>query len=196
MAALLRWCAAAGVEHVTIFVASADNLARRDAAEVAGLMGLIEEVIAAEIADPAQSWAVSLVGRADLLPDSTRLALKRACEQTAGRPHGLTLAVGYGGRAEVVDAVRQLLDDAGREGCSMSDLATRLSPDDIAARLFTRDLPDVELIIRTSGEQRLSDFLIWQSVEAELFFCDAYWPALREVDFLRALRDFGWRATR
>ncbi|WP_205629573.1 polyprenyl diphosphate synthase [Jiangella muralis] len=184
---LLGWCSAVGVGHVTVYVASADNLRKRGSDEVDHLMRMVEEVVALRLADPAHEWRLHVAGRLDLLPDSTRLALKWAVGETAGRTGpALTVAIGYDGREEIVDAVRSYLDDGGDPD--------RLTPDDIARHLYTHGQPDPDLVIRTSGEQRLSGFLLWQSTQAELYFCDAYWPGFRQVDFLRALRTYARRA--
>ncbi len=195
---LLDWCADLGIGHVTVFVASSDNLRKRPPAEVASLLELIETVVARRLADPDGFWRVRVAGRADALPDSTRHALKAAVEATRGRRYGfeVTVAIGYDGRDEVVDAVRALLDEAAATGTAIDDLAATLNADDIAAHLYTTGQPDPDLIIRTSGEQRLSGFLLWQAAHAELYFCDVYWPGFRYVDFLRALRSYAARQRR
>nr|WP_267884583.1 polyprenyl diphosphate synthase [Streptomyces sp. NRRL S-350] len=108
----------------------------------------------------------------------------------------VTLAVGYGGRQEVVDAVRVLMYAQAEAGASLTEAADALTVDDIAPHLYTAGQPDPDLVIRTSGEQRLSNFLLWQSAYSELYFCEAYWPAFREVDFLRAVRSFAARQRR
>lgn len=102
----------------------------------------------------------------------------------------LTLAIGYGGRQEVVEAVRSLLHTEAAAGNNLDGLAETLTADDIGRNLYTAGQPDPQLIIRTSGEQRMSNFLLWQSAHSELYFCEAYWPAFREIDFLRALRAY------
>ena len=192
---VLGWCAGLGISHVTIFVASADNLAKRSEAEVSFLMEVAERIIGERLARPDGDWQIHLAGRLDLLPDSTAHALKQAVEVTSGGNHGchLMVAIGYGGRAEIVEAVRGLLDDAALAGRSMADLAGSVTAADIAAHLYTQGMPDPDLVIRTSGEQRLSDFLIWQTTGSELYFCDVYWPGFRHVDFLRALRAYASR---
>jgi short-chain Z-isoprenyl diphosphate synthase len=108
----------------------------------------------------------------------------------------VTLAVGYGGRQEVLDAIRALLYEQADAGGTLTGLAETLTTDDIARHLYTAGHPDPDLVIRTSGEQRISGFLPWQSVHSELYFCDAYWPAFREIDFLRALRSYAARQNR
>lgn len=195
---VLSWCEAVGIKHVTVFICSTENLRRRDDAEVAYLMRTIEQVVAARLARPGARWQVHVAGMLDVLPDSTARVLKEAVEATRERPTGahVTLAIGYGGRQEIIDAVRDLLTEAGAAGKSMADLAANLTAEDITAHLYTVGRPDPDLVIRTSGEQRLSNFLLWQSAYSELYFCEAYWPAFREIDFLRALRSYAVRKRR
>jgi short-chain Z-isoprenyl diphosphate synthase len=192
---VLTWCEAAGIRHVTVFVCSTENLRNRGDGEVAYLMGVIEDVVAVHLAEPGHRWQVHVAGDLDLLPASTANALKDAVEATRDCATGahVTLAIGYGGRQEIVDAVRDLLYTRYLAGDTLTDVAADLTTDDIAAHLHTAGRPDPDLIIRTSGEQRVSNFLLWQNAQAELYFCDAYWPAFREVDFLRALRGFARR---
>jgi short-chain Z-isoprenyl diphosphate synthase len=138
------------------------------------------------------------VGALDVLPAQTATALKAAAEQTVGRSGGaqVNIAVGYGGRREIADAVRSLLHEHARAGGTIEELAEVLDVDHIAEHLYTKGQPDPDLIIRTSGEQRLSGFLLWQSAYSEFYFCDANWPDFRRVDFLRALRSYASRQRR
>jgi short-chain Z-isoprenyl diphosphate synthase len=194
---VLSWCEAAGIKHVTVFVCSTENLMNRGDAEVAYLMQVIEQVIADKLArDP--TWQVHLAGSVDLVPDSTARALKRAVEASRDCATGahVTLAVGYGGRQEVIDALRALLYEQDAKGASLAEVAETITTEDIARHLYTAGQPDPDLVIRTSGELRLSNFLLWQSAYSELYFCEAYWPAFREIDFLRALRSFAARERR
>jgi len=198
---VLGWCAEAGIEDVTVYVASVDNVRKRAPEEVAGLMRLIEEAAAASGSGALRGWRLHLAGDLDVLPESTRSALRRAERASAersdtGRParFHLTVAVGYDGRAEIAAAVRALLADEARAGASLDDVAERLTVDDIAARLYTAGRPDPDLVIRTSGERRTSGFLLWQAANSQLYFCDVYWPGFRRIDFLRALRSYAARA--
>jgi short-chain Z-isoprenyl diphosphate synthase len=195
---VLSWCQALGIAHVTVFLCSTENLQRRADAEVDHLMELIEQVVAGRLARPDGHWQVHLAGLADALPAGTARALKAAVEATRDRRTGahVTLAVGYGGRQEVVDAVRDLMYDRAEAGASLTEVADSLTVEDIAPHLYTAGQPDPDLVIRTSGEQRLSNFLLWQSAYSELYFCEAHWPAFREVDFLRAVRSFAARQRR
>ena len=193
----LSWCQTAGIRHVTVFICSAENLARRGDAEVAALMDIIEHVVLARIATPDPAWQLHVAGLVDMLPASTAEALKRAAEITSDCATGahVTLCVGYGGRQEIAEAVRLLLLEQSASGRTLADLASSVTEDDIARHLAGDGQPEPDLIIRTSGEQRMSNFLLWQSTGAYLHFCDCYWPAFTEVDFLRALRDFARRSS-
>jgi short-chain Z-isoprenyl diphosphate synthase len=193
----LTWCRAAGIRHVTVFVCSAENLARRDDAEVTALMEIIERIVVTRIATADPAWQVHIAGLVDMLPDSTSRALKQAADTTRDCSTGshVTLCVGYGGRQEIAEAVKSLLLERAVAGASLAQLAESVTEDDIARHLSGDGQPEPDLIIRTSGEQRMSNFLLWQSTGAYLHFCDCYWPAFGEIDFLRALRDFAARAS-
>jgi short-chain Z-isoprenyl diphosphate synthase len=195
---VLSWCEAMGIKHITVFVCSTENLERRGDAEVAFLMQVVEQVMADQLARPDATWQVHLAGSLDMLPDSTARALKDAVEATRDCATGahVTLAIGYGGRQEVIDALREVLHERNDAGDSLADVAADLTVEDIAGHLYTAGRPDPDLVIRTSGEQRMSNFLLWQSAYSELYFCEAYWPAFREIDFLRALRSFAARSRR
>lgn len=123
--------------------------------------------------------------------------LKEAEEATA-QVKGIVVnvAIGYGGRQEIADAVRSMLHDAQEKGTTMEQLAESVDIDMIGKHLYTSDQPDPDLVIRTSGEQRLSGFMLWQTAHSEYYFCDVFWPAFRKVDFLRALRDYAARHRR
>jgi short-chain Z-isoprenyl diphosphate synthase len=191
---VLDWCDEVGVEVVTLFLLSTDNLTR-PASELRPLMAIIEGLVD-EIAAPGR-WKVHPVGALDLLPSDTAQALKDAAARTADAPGLLVnVAVGYGGRREIADAVRSLLHEHASKGTSIEDLANVLDVEHIAEHLYTKGQPDPDLVIRTSGEQRLSGFLLWQSAHSEFYFCEAYWPDFRQVDFLRALRAYAARNRR
>jgi len=192
---LLDWCGEAGVEVVTLWLLSTDNLGRPPA-ELAPLLGIIERAVS-ELCAPGKPWAVNVVGALDLLPAEAAAALKQAAASTADR-HGLVVnaAICYGGRREIADAVRSLLQAHAAEGRSLEEVADLLDVEHIADHLYTRGQPDPDLVIRTSGEQRLGGFLLWQSAHSEFYFCDAYWPDFRKVDFLRALRAYAARHRR
>ena len=137
------------------------------------------------------------MGALDLLPDGTQRRLKELDESTR-HVQGRTVnaAIGYGGRREIADAVRSLMKEHAAKGTSIEELAEILDVEHISEHLYTRGQPDPDLVIRTSGEQRLGGFLLWQSAHSEFYFCEAYWPDFRKVDFLRALRAYGQRERR
>ncbi len=191
---LLVWCEDLGVEVVTLWLLSTDNL-NRPAAELAELMTIIEEAVM-DLADQHR-WRLNPVGALDLLPADTARRLKEAAEQTRD-VDGLivNVAVGYGGRREIADAVRSLLHEHASRGTSIEELADIIDVEHIAEHLYTRGQPDPDLVIRTSGEQRLGGFLLWQSAQSEFYFCEAYWPDFRRVDFLRAVRAYAERDRR
>jgi short-chain Z-isoprenyl diphosphate synthase len=192
---LLDWCTDAGVEVVTLWLLSTDNFSRpKD--ELTALLGIIEGV-ADDLSAPHRQWRVAPMGALDLLPLETAAALKAAAERTSDRTGMVVnMAVGYGGRREIADAVRSLLLEHAEAGTPIEELAEILDVDHIAGHLYTRGQPDPDLVIRTSGEQRLSGFLLWQSAHSEFYFCDALWPDFRHVDVLRALRDYAARHRR
>lgn len=191
---LLQWCEEVGVEVVTLWLLSTDNL-NRPADELTPLLAIIEDVVDA-LAD-AGRWRLNPVGALDLLPSDTARRLKAAADRTRD-VDGLVvnIAVGYGGRREIADAVRSLLVEHAARGTSLEELAATLDVDHIAEHLYTRGQPDPDLVIRTSGEQRLGGFLLWQSAHSEFYFCEAYWPDFRRVDFLRAIRAYAERERR
>lgn len=191
---LLGWCAETDVEVVTLWMLSTDNL-DRPADQLGPLLNIIENTVRGLAADGR--WRVHHVGTLDLLPDRTQSVLKEA-EQATVDVDGIlvNVAVGYGGRQEIVDAVRSLVLEAADQGTSFEELAEMVDVDHITKHLYTRGQPDPDLIIRTSGEQRLSGFMLWQSAHSEYYFCEVFWPAFRKVDFLRALRDYAARHRR
>lgn len=195
IADLLNWCQDADVELVTMWLLSTDNLNRPES-ELLPLLDIITEVVE-EIAGPETPWRLRIVGALDLLPNETATRLAEAAQRTKGRTGmEVNVAVGYGGRQEIADAVKKLLLKHVEVGTSIEELAEVLDVDHIAEHLYTSGQPDPDLVIRTSGEQRLSGFLLWQSAHSEFWFCEAYWPEFRRTDFLRALRDYSIRHRR
>jgi short-chain Z-isoprenyl diphosphate synthase len=195
IADLLGWCEEAGVEVVTLWLLSTDNL-NRPSEELEPLLEIITDVVD-ELSGPAGRCRLRVVGALEMLPGGMADRLTGAAARTVGRPGlELNVAVGYGGRQEIADAVRKLLLQHAEAGTSIEELAEVLDVDHIAAHLYTSGQPDPDLVIRTSGEQRLSGFLLWQSAHSEFWFCEAYWPEFRRVDFLRALRDYAARHRR
>jgi short-chain Z-isoprenyl diphosphate synthase len=196
---VLNWCAELGIPAVTLWVSSTENL-NRSPEEVSGILSAVEAKLTQLARDSQihrQQVRVRAVGKLDLLPDGTLAAIRRAEESTAG--YGamvLTIAVAYGGREEIADAVRALLRDKAKQGDGVQEIIDSVTQEEIRRYLYAADLPDPDLIIRTSGEVRLSGFLLWQSAYSEFYFSDVHWPAFRKIDFLRAVRSFQQRERR
>lgn len=190
----LEWCGELNIEVVTFWLLSIENLQRPED-ELRALLTVIEDLVD-NLADDGR-WQLQLVGALDLLPNSSAARLKAAAERSVNHgPVMVNICVGYGGRQELTDAVRSLLLTKEAEGKTIGEIADALDVTAIADHLYTKGQPDPDLLIRTSGEQRLSGFLLWQSVYSEFYFHDAMWPSFRRVDFLRALRDFAARERR
>ncbi|PQP17352.1 isoprenyl transferase [Rhodococcus opacus] len=192
---MLGWCDAAGIEMATIYLLSTENL-RRDPEELDTLLEIITDVVE-EISGPDKNWSVKIVGALELLPAEQSRRLRDAAAGTEGRTGThVNVAIGYGGRQEIADAVQSLLSEKLLAGLSGDALVKSITVDGIDGHLYTSGQPDPDLVIRTSGEQRLSGFLLWQSAYSEIWFTEAYWPEFRRVDFLRALRDYAARHRR
>lgn len=189
------WCAQLRIPLVTLWVLSTDNLLRSEEVEITPLLEVIEQLVT-ELATTG-GYRVQVVGDPSLLPTAMAQSL-RAAEQTTINNTGchVNVAIAYGGRHELRDAVRSLLASEAAKGNNLDQLANTLEIDHISDHLYTAGQPDPDLIIRTSGEQRLSGFLIWQSAHSEFYFCEALWPDFRKVDFVRALRAYAQRERR
>ena len=191
---LLDWCEEVGVEVVTLWLLSTDNL-NRGTDELDPLLDIIGDAVTALARQ--RRWRLHPVGALDLLPARVSSRLKQAADDTRDVDGLLVnVAVGYGGRREIADAVRSLLAEHAGKGTSLEELAQVIDVEHIADHLYTKGQPDPDLVIRTSGEQRLGGFLLWQSARSEFYFCEAYWPDFRRVDFLRAIRAYAQRERR
>ncbi|MYB41831.1 MAG: di-trans,poly-cis-decaprenylcistransferase [Chloroflexi bacterium] len=199
VARLIGWCDELGIPVVTLWVLSTENF-ERPQAELDAIFEIVEdrvEALAEQQRRAALPRRIRAVGSRDLLPESTVAAIERVERITAGNEDGdLLVAVGYGGRDEIVDAVRRMIADRVRRGDSLEGIASGLDADEIGRYLYAPDVPDPDLVIRTSGELRMSGFMLWQSAYSEYYFCDAFWPAFRRIDFLRAIRSYGRRQRR
>ncbi|HEY7937748.1 MAG TPA: polyprenyl diphosphate synthase [Candidatus Limnocylindrales bacterium] len=196
---LIDWCAEIGIHEITLWALSLENLGR-PADEVGTITDVAEEAIRA-MADGRRKTRLPIhlrvIGRRDLLPEGLRSVVESSADLS--REDGtmnVTIALAYSGRDELLEAFRATVRAAAESGVPADRLADELTAESIADHLYTRGSSEPDLIIRTSGEVRLSGFLPWQSVYSELQFCEAYWPAFREIDFLRALRTFQLRARR
>ena len=188
----LGWCDEADVRVVTLWLLSTDNF-KRSEEELDALLQIIGETVDALAA--TKRWNIKAVGALDLLPEWLATKLN---DLKPFRDDGVevNVAISYGGRREIVDAVKSYLAASAEDGKNLNDAAVALDTDAISKYLYTAGQPDPELIIRTSGEQRLGGFLLWQSALSEYYFCEAYWPDFRRVDFFRALRAYSLRHRR
>ncbi len=191
----LGWCEELGIGVVTLYLLSTENLKNRKSDELDDLLEILGD-LSCTLADTGR-WRLQLMGDRELLPADLLAKLVDAETRTAGsKGIHVNLAIGYGGRKEIADAVRSIVTQHAQQGRGMDELADLLTPELIGEHLYTGGQPDPDLIIRTSGEQRLSGFLLWQSASSELYFEEALWPDFRKVDFLRALRAFQSRHRR
>lgn len=192
----LGWADELEIPAVTAWVLSKENLSR-PAQELepyfevlARLFERLPELCA------RYDMAIKVIGSLDLLPDHLVSTAKTAEEAVPTGSRWLNIAMGYGGRQEIVDAAKDLVADLVADGVPPDEIAAHIDADSLAAHMYSADMPDPDLLIRTSGESRLSGFLLWQSAYSEFVFVDVYWPAFRYVDFLRALRDYTGRSRR
>lgn len=188
----LGWCEEAQVRIVTIWLLSTENF-KRSEEELQDLLTIIGETV--DSLKATGRWNINPVGSLELLPEWLRCKLS---ESRSTNPNAIevNVAISYGGRREIVDAVKGYLEDSAAHGVTTEAAAEKLTADAISNFLYTAGQPDPELLIRTSGEQRLGGFLLWQSAQSEFYFCEAYWPDFRRVDFLRALRSYSLRHRR
>lgn len=191
----LVWCDDLGVAVTTLYLLSTDNLTGRTSEELEELFEIIADL--ADDLSHFRNWRIQHVGSPDGLPAALVASLRAAEARTASNTGmHINLAVGYGGRREIADAMRSIVRQHATEGKSLDALAEILTPELIGEHLYTGGQPDPDLVIRTSGEQRMSDFMLWQSAHSEFYFVEALGPDLREVDFLRAVRDYATRERR
>ena len=192
---VLEWCMEIGVKMLTVYAFSTENVGR-DKEEVDTLMGTFIDNfrrLGDEERIHKHKIRVRVLGQRELLPKALQDAIKYAEDKTQNYDkYFFNLAVGYGGREEIVQGIRKVAE-AVKDG--------KLKVDDIdektfAKFLYTKDMPDPDLILRTSGEERISNFLLWQLAYSELYFSDIYWPGFRKIDFLRAVRSYQLRRRR
>lgn len=196
---VLEWCLDLDVHHVTLYVFSTENFGR-SSEEVECLLDLFVRESARLLEEPRMKSGrvrVKIIGQRERLPEPVVAASEALELSTAGHDGmRLTIALAYSGREEIADAVKGMLAAAAKDGRSLESVADDLKADDIEQYLYTQGMPDPDFIIRTSGEQRLSGFLLWQSAYSEFYFCDVLWPAFRRIDFLRAVRTYQRRNRR
>lgn len=192
----LGWVNEFEIPAVTAWVLSKENLTR-PAEELDPYFAVLIELFGRlpQICSE-YDMAIKFIGSLDQLPNDLVAAAKAA---EAAHPNGtrrLNVAMGYGGRQEIVDAAKDLVSSLADEGVPAIEIGDRIDAEGLASHMYSADIPDPDLLIRTSGESRLSGFLLWQSAYSEFVFVDVNWPAFRHVDFLRALRDYAGRSRR
>jgi len=194
---LINWCNELGIKIITLYVLSTENLERKDE-ELEYIFDLIEQRLNKLLADPRLHkfrMKVKAIGKLELLPDRIISMLKKLEETTKEYDNiYLNIAIAYGGQIELLDAVRKVADMVKDGKLDVNDIGK----DILESCLYTSHLPQPEpdMILRTSGEQRLSGFLIWQSAYSELVFMDVFWPEFRKIDLMRAIRTYQRRQRR
>ncbi|HUG31515.1 MAG TPA: polyprenyl diphosphate synthase [Acidimicrobiia bacterium] len=192
----LGWADDLKIPAVTAWVLSPENLSR-PADELDPYFDVLIDLFGRLPAKCSQyDMSLKFIGSLDLLPAHLVEAAKNAEEQHLTGTRRLNVAMGYGGRQEIVDATKDLVARLAEEGVPADQMADHIDTESLGRHMYSADLPDADLIIRTSGESRLSGFLLWQSAYSEFVFVDVNWPAFRRVDFLRAIRDFEGRTRR
>lgn len=192
---VLDWCIGLGIKNITVYAFSMENF-QRPKEEVENLFDLFEEYfykIAEDERIHKNNVRVKAIGRIELFPERMRKAIAVAEERTKSyEDFQFNLAIAYGGRQEIIDAVKEIAEKV-RQG---EIEASKIDEGTMANYLYTNGLPDPDLVIRTSGEERISGFLLWQSAYSELYFCESYWPGFRKIDLLRAIRTYQQRERR
>ena len=191
----LLWCFDSGIKMVTMYAFSTENFSRPPR-EINEIFTIIKERYTEIIEDPLihkYKVKVKAIGRLSLLPRDIRNTLRKMEKVTEHYDeHFLNIAISYGGRTELVDAFRDMATEISDGELAPEQIDERL----VSGHLYTAGMPDPDLIIRTSGEERLSGFLLWQAAYSELYFCDVFWPAFRRIDLLRAIRSYQQRERR
>ena len=190
----ISWCDELGIDYITSWLLSRENLMRSEAEleqYFKVLNELFEELVIDDIVD---NYKIQFIGSTDLLPDYLKDTIGKLQEVRSGGEKVLTIALGYGGRQEILDAVKSLLNERKEE--KLDAVIEDITDEKLRDHLYSPDAPDIDLVIRTSGESRLSGFLLWQSAYSEFIFQDVYWPEFRKIDFLRCLREYAQRERR
>ncbi|MEM0001764.1 MAG: polyprenyl diphosphate synthase [Desulfurococcaceae archaeon] len=193
---VLRWIWDLKIPYVTIFAMSTENCLHRSPVERENLFKIMETALTELMNTPEiyrNRVKILVVGRLEHVPEKLRELVKKVMESTADHEkYVLTIALCYGGRQEIIDAVRSIAEDVEKGLLKPCDI----NEDTFTKYLYTGGIPDLDLIIRTSGEERISNFLLWHSAYSELYFCDVYWPDFRKIDFWRAIRSYQMRERR
>jgi len=192
---VLHWCLDLGIKDLTVYAFSTENF-RREESEVDYLMNLLEKTLYDFADDPRiheHKVRLRVIGDMDMVPEGIQTAAEYALKKTEGYDdHSLNLAIAYGGRQDITNAVRSLAQDVMDGKIAVEDINEAM----VSSRISTNGLPDPDLVLRTSGELRISNFLLWQMAYSELYFTDVYWPGFRYIDLLRAIRNYQNRKRR
>lgn len=192
---VLDWCLKLGVKNLTVYAFSTENF-NREESEVNFLMELIEKAMREMADDPKVTEyrvKIQALGEKELLPEALVDAIQYAEEKTKDfGDYTFSMAIAYGGRQEIVSAFRDIAEKVKEGEISVDDINEEM----VSQYLYTTGMPDPDLVLRTSGELRISNFLLWQMAYSELYFTDVYWPSFRYIDLLRAIRSYQQRARR
>lgn len=173
------WADEQGIEHLIVYAFSTENW-KRDPEEIEGLTKLLEDYIREGVGELADKASIRFIGETERFPGRLQELMKDLEDRSSGNGRTVSVALSYGGRADIVQAANSLIS----EGSPV------LTEELLSERLYTAGLPDPDLIIRTGGQQRLSNFLAWQSVYSELVFSDTLWPALSKDEFEQIIQAF------
>lgn len=192
---MLEWCLELGIKVLTVYAFSTENVGRQKD-EIETLMGMFVANFR-RLGDDERVHRnrirVRVLGQKELLPEELQESIRYAEERTKDYDsYSFNIAVGYGGREEIVHAIKKLAEAVRSGELCVEDITQKV----VAEYLYTSEVPDPDLILRTSGEERISNFLLWQIAYSELYFSDVYWPGFRKIDFLRAVRSYQQRTRR
>jgi tritrans,polycis-undecaprenyl-diphosphate synthase [geranylgeranyl-diphosphate specific] len=192
---VLDWCFELGIRVLTVFAFSTENF-KRSEKEVETLMNLLKQELDVAKEDSRvhkNKVRIQILGKLDSLPKDIQESARSIMKLTRSyKTYYLNIALAYGGREEIIQAIQRMGSDIKKGKLKLKDI----SQNTVSSYLYTKGLPDPDLILRTSGEERISNFLLWQLAYSELYFCDVYWPAIRKRDFLLAIRTYQQRKRR
>jgi len=192
---VLDWCLELGIKVLTVYAFSTENFNRNEN-EVKTLMDLCTQELDKAAKDSRihkNKVRVRVIGHIDSLPQETKQSAYYAMDETAKYDdYFLNIALAYGGREEIIHAIKEIADDVKKGDLQVNDISQQT----VSSYMYTNGLPDPDLILRTSGEERISNFLLWQLAYSELYFSDVFWPAFQKRDFLRAIRTYQKRKRR
>jgi len=192
---VLDWCLELDIKVLTVYAFSTENFNRNES-EVKTLMNLCKQELDRAVKDSRihkNKVRVRIIGHLESLPKETRKSAKDIMDTTAGYDnYFFNIALAYGGREEIIHAIQQIADDVKKDKLNIQDISQKT----VSSYLYTNGLPDPDLILRTSGEERISNFLLWQLAYSELYFSDVFWPAFQKRDFLKAIRTYQKRKRR